>query len=250
MKKSICMATYNGELFIKEQMDSILAQLQDDDEIIIVDDCSQDSTLELLRKENDCRIKIFVNNTNQGHVFSFSKALMLATNEVIFLSDQDDVWEPDRVELMMNELTKSNKLFLSSNYSHIDANGSALIDFLPKLRKCDSERHIFNIFGIFAGTRPYSGCAIAFKRELLPIILPIPSHVESHDLWIAMASNIIKSNIHFEYNTLKRRWHGNNFTPLKRRSLNIILISRFKFAYSFLCLLSRIIWLRSKSPPK
>ena len=88
MKSSICLATYNGERFIGEQMESILNQINNDDEIIIVDDCSNDNTVNILKSINDPRINIYVNEINEGHVFSFERSIALAKNEIIFMASK------------------------------------------------------------------------------------------------------------------------------------------------------------------
>ena len=87
------MASYNGESFIVEQIDSILKQIGTYDELIIVDDCSTDKTLSLLKNINDSRIRLFQTDKNVGHIGAFEMALSRASNDIIFLSHQDDIWK-------------------------------------------------------------------------------------------------------------------------------------------------------------
>ena len=92
VKISVCIATYNGEKYIDEQLLSILKQLGPDDEVIIVDDYSKDNTVDKIRKFNDPRVNIYENEVNRSHVYSFGRAISLATSDIIFMSDQDDLW--------------------------------------------------------------------------------------------------------------------------------------------------------------
>lgn len=233
------MATYNGEKYIMEQLGSILDQLNLDDEMIIVDDSSKDNTVHLIKSLNDRRIKIIINKENMGHVFSFAKSISFAQNEIIFLSDQDDVWIKERLTLMKNKLIDNDTLLLSSNFNIIYMNRQIRSFSKKSLKSADSTKYWFNILGIFKGERSYYGCAMAFKKRLVDLILPIPIFVESHDLWIALAGNLLGSNIHIEDKTITRRLHGNNVSN-PQRNLLFKIKSRFIFGMSVITLLYRI----------
>lgn len=101
---SVCIATYNGGKYIKEQLDSILFQLGKDDEVIISDDSSTDDTLSILESYHDERIVILTNQKFHSPVYNFENALKSAKGDFIFLSDQDDIWEPTKVEVMLDSL--------------------------------------------------------------------------------------------------------------------------------------------------
>lgn len=239
MKISVCIATYNGQDFIFEQINSILTQINEDDEIILVDDSSTDNTINIVKSFKDNRIKIFRNERNRGYIYSFSKALSLSSNDIIFLSDQDDIWMPGRVELITKELFETGSLVVSSNFTLLESNNSFKAVTRGKLKASDSTKNLKNIIGIFRGNINYFGCTMAFKREIFKIILPIPSYVRSHDLWIAMASNLASSNLHIDKDTLIRRIHSNNATNSNRNILQKLL-SRIIFAVSLVCLIIRI----------
>ena len=101
MKKiSVCMAVYNGEKYIREQIASILGQLAPGDELIISDDGSSDGTLDEARAFGDARIRLLANQLDRGYSGNFENAIRHAGGDIIFLSDQDDVWLPGRVEKM------------------------------------------------------------------------------------------------------------------------------------------------------
>lgn len=228
MDISVCMATYNGEKYIEEQLKSILPQIGINDEVIIVDDCSTDNTVNIIREINDTRIKLFQNDRNRKHVYTFAKAIEIAKNDLIFLSDQDDVWEKDRVEIFKAQFEKSDVLLISSNFSFLSKNTYKKMN--RPLKKNDSTKYFNNIIGILMGRRAYFGCAMSFRKELKDIILPIPQYVESHDIWIALAANLLKSNMHIEEITLSRRIHENNVSNPNRRFLEK-LKTRFNFMF-------------------
>ena len=98
---SVCMACYNGEKYIEEQILSILPQLNESDELIIIDDHSSDNTGKIVQELKDNRIKYVFNEKNLGVNRSFEKAIKKAKNDYIFMADQDDLWTEGRVERML-----------------------------------------------------------------------------------------------------------------------------------------------------
>ena len=238
MSISVCLAAYNGARFIQEQMDSILPELGPEDEVVVVDDGSRDNTVEILRRYADPRIVIHANPQNAGICFSFGKALSLATRKVIFMADQDDRWVRGRVAAMLEALDRAGALVVSGNTCYMDAEGRPIEYSATRLRAADSRRHLKNVFEMFTGRTAYYGCAMAMRRGILDLILPIPAFVESHDLWIAMAANLLRSNVHLEADTLARRVHGGNASIL-RRNLYMQLRARWIFCQSIAVLMTR-----------
>lgn len=238
MEISVCIATFNGEKYIELQINSIIKQLDSFDEVIIVDDCSKDNTLNIIRSIGDSRIKIYQNEINRGHVYSFSRAIELASKKIIFMSDQDDIWKNNRLILMKEKLLNSSALLLTSNSEFINSVGDKIDFKIDGVDEINSFKYLNNIIDIFRGKTNYYGCAMAFKSELKKIILPMPNYVESHDLWIAMAANLIKSNVHSNDITLERRIHGSNASVVNRR-LILKLKSRIVFLKSLIQLIFR-----------
>lgn len=237
---SVCIATFNGEDFIIQQIDSILNNIRVNDEIIIVDDCSTDKTVEIISDLNDKRIKLFTNQTNSGEVFSFNRALSLAKNNLIFLSDQDDVWLKGRAELMIQKLKLNRSFLLSSNFDWIDKDNNYLDIFYDGVSSKDSLKHFKNIVDIFVGRTNYYGCSMLLLRDALNIILPIPRFVESHDLWIALVANILKKNCHIDDKTFLKRSHKNNLTStISNRNFLKKIWSRIIFLLSVIVILKR-----------
>jgi glycosyltransferase involved in cell wall biosynthesis len=101
MKISVCVATYNGERFIHQQLSSIVCQLAKDDEIVIVDDASSDATIERIESFRDAWIRIVRHERNCGVVNTFGHALTEARGNCIFLCDQDYIWAPSRVSRLI-----------------------------------------------------------------------------------------------------------------------------------------------------
>lgn len=235
---SVCMATYNGAKYIKEQLDSILMQMQGGDEIVLVDDASGDATLDIVRGYKDARIRVCRNEINVGHVQSFSKALGMAKNPYMVLADQDDVWVAGRLEIIRSSLHASSALLITGNSSFINAEGEVIGDVYPRLRVVESRQYCVNIFRIFLGRGYYYGCNMAIKKEFLRLVLPFPAYVESHDLWVAIAANLFRCNQHLDDVLLNRRIHESNVTN-SRRPFYAKIKSRFIFLLSIIHLLVR-----------
>ncbi|MDX2306082.1 MAG: glycosyltransferase family 2 protein [Microscillaceae bacterium] len=184
MNISVCMATYNGEKFIQKQLDSILIQLTENDEIIISDDSSGDNTVKIIESYQDSRIKLFKNNTFRSPAFNFENALRHVSKELIFLSDQDDVWKPNKVQTM-KEFLRTYSLIVS-DCEVIDTEGNIIFDSFFEYRK-SKKGFLKNII-----KNSYIGCCMAFRSDLLPKILPIPpsNPKHAHDWWIGLIAEI------------------------------------------------------------
>jgi glycosyltransferase involved in cell wall biosynthesis len=218
---SVCMATYNGSAFVQEQLASILAQIGPSDEVIVVDDASTDDTAAVVAAVVDTRVRLLRSSVNKGHVRTFEKAISAASGEYIFLADQDDLWVRGRVDVMRASLGR--RPVVAGNFTLL---GNQSETSRSRLLSADSGAGLKNIYGILVGTRSYFGCAMAFRRDLLPILLPIPCYAEAHDLWLAAVGNLVGGVEHCEDSVLLRRLHENNLTPNRRRSLRKILVSR------------------------
>jgi glycosyltransferase involved in cell wall biosynthesis len=240
MKISVCIATYNGENYIKDQLDSIFPQLNTEDEIIIVDDCSIDLTYSILESYNDSRLILFQNPINRGVNFSFEKAISLANGDFIFLSDQDDIWELGHVSELTAYLTNFGVSLVTCNFRLIDKYNQRLGDMKYPLKEKDSMRTFKNVLNIFKGTSYYYGCCMGFNKSLKSFILPFPKFLESHDLWISTCSNLLRSNFHYEKVLVNRRIHGLNVSVVNRNFIKKV-ISRIIFFMSLLVFFSRLI---------
>jgi len=233
MNCSICIATYNGEKFIKEQIVSILNQINGNDEIIITDDCSTDQTINIINKFNDPRIKVFINEKKLGHQFNFEQSLLRCTKEIIFFCDQDDIWCDLKYKLVMKEFSKNKDLILVhhrfSTFSDIIIKSK--IENKKNTILINSKRSKF----YFLLRQFYSceiwGCATAFRYSLRNSLTPFPVKVYSHDHWLAITAPLYGSILLMNDILLYRRLHNNNLTPPTRRKIFLILKSRFILIY-------------------
>lgn len=198
------MATYNGELYIKEQLDSILCQLGKNDEIIISDDHSTDNTIQIIRNIGDSRIKIVLNEKDKGYVSNFENALLNANGDFIFLSDQDDIWLPEKVQESLRILKE--KYFLVSNAIVINSkNGiihNSFFDIVSHYR--GFWKNIFKF--------SYLGCCMCFRREILQYALPFPRQRKlcTHDNWLFIVASFFYNVEILNKPLILYRRHGNN----------------------------------------
>ena len=214
---SVCIATYNGELFISEQLSSILSQLGDDDEVVISDDQSTDRTLEIIAGFNDPRVKVFSHQRYTRHDFpldctthNFQNALQHSRGDIIFLADQDDVWKPNKVNLCINELRdldfvicdclvtdESLNVVKHSYFSSMHTNLSALSNL---------------------GICTWLGCCMAFRRKVLDAALPFPETQVAHDLWLGLvaSSKFRCKMIHVPLSYYRR--HQDTVSPVSKKN--------------------------------
>lgn len=229
---SVCMATFNGSPYLREQINSILSQLRPYDELIISDDHSVDNTVSIVRSYDDGRIRLIQNASRRGHVRNFEDALKNATHDLILLSDQDDIWVEGRLKELVDVLCRSPKSSLAvGDFAEFDDAGLRQSGgTLGKSPACN----LFQLFRLFLGNTRYFGATFALRRELLRFALPIPGYVEAHDIWIAMIACLHGGVVHVEKKTLLRRIHNGNLTPRRRRTLSKIVRSRFGYGRGLL----------------
>ena len=162
---SVALCTYNGEKFLLEQLESILAQTYKNLEIIIVDDCSTDGTTEIIKAyaEKDKRIKLFQNEVNLGFNKNFEKALGLTSGDYIAISDQDDIWLPQKLQRLLDNIKNNWLIFSNSSYLGESKQGRLLNDFkLPA-----------NYKGILLRNH-VTGHTSLMHRDFLNDVLPFP----------------------------------------------------------------------------
>ena len=186
---SVCVATYNGEKFIREQIDSILCQLSSDDEIIVSDDGSTDGTIVIINCIGDKRIRIIEGPRKHSPTFNFENALKEAKGDYIFLADQDDVWKTNKVEVCMKWLQKYECVVSDAEVT--DSNLNPLYPSLYAIMQV-RQGHIYNT----VWKNGYTGCCMAFRRNILEASLPFPKDIPMHDIWIGNVA-AYKYNVKF-----------------------------------------------------
>lgn len=183
---SVAVAAYNGERFIREQMDSILRNLLACDEVVVSDDGSSDATLDILKEYQNREVAVTViKGPGKGIKQNIGNALRHCGGQYIFLADQDDVWVDGKVEKVMEYLGRDGCMLVCHDAKVMDASLSTV-----------NEESFF----AFRGSKPgflrnllknrYMGCCMAFDRSLLDAVLPIPDNIEMHDQWIGMINDL------------------------------------------------------------
>lgn len=186
---SVVMATYNGEKYLAKQLDSILKQTLVPDEIVICDDKSTDSTVDILKQYSEhLLLRFYVNDKKLGVIENFKKAVSLANPEnYIALSDQDDIWLPDKLAASANLLASiendSSPAFVYSDLVVIDENDQIVYPSLWNEVGFDKYRHNFNtlIFGNFV-----TGCTVMLNKQMSRHFIQMPSNIMMHDAWIGL----------------------------------------------------------------
>ncbi len=186
---SIVMATYNGERYLRQQLDSILNQSYGNFELIVVDDASADGTLPILNEyaAMDDRIHIFPSEKNLGLVANFERGLRLTKGDFIALSDQDDIFRKDKIELLLAALEDHPDRDLAvSDLSLIDEDGNEIAQSMwrySELKPKQGKPFRRLLYRNFA-----TGCALMFRRRLLKLAIPFPPDCIVHDWWLAVVA--------------------------------------------------------------
>ena len=223
---SVCIATYNGERYIRQQIESIVCQLNVDDEIIVSDDGSTDGTLDIVKGIGDKRIKIIEGPGRKSPILNFECALKASKGDFIFLSDQDDVWKPDKVEICMKWLKTYHCVV-----SDAEVTDNRLKPLYPSLYAIMQVRQgrIYNTIW----KNGYTGCCMAFRRNVLEASLPFPKNIPMHDIWIGNVA-AYKYNVIFipdrliyfrrHENTISCNGKGSKFTIWQQMKFRLNII--------------------------
>ncbi|MCG8638757.1 MAG: glycosyltransferase family 2 protein [Desulfobacterales bacterium] len=237
IETSVCMASYNGEAYIREQLNSILCQLSDCDELIVSDDGSTDRTLSIVKEFSDERIRLFRSPDNRGVTENFEFALKQARGDYIFLADQDDIWDKDKIRIMAGYLKEFD--LVVSDCMIMDKNGRKLADSYFKIRHSGTGV----IKNICQNT--YMGCCMAFKKKILDYALPFPKHVPMHDWWIGLVADTFDETLFCSEQLVCYRRHGQNETPIDGQS-RLRLKQRFVHRTALACGLFKL-WVKKNS---
>lgn len=214
---SVAMATYNGMPYLPEQLESILAQTRPADEIVICDDCSTDDTWSYLEQQSKKHptIRLFRNDHNLRSTRNFERAIRECTGNVIFLSDQDDLWAATKIEAQLHHMLTTGAVLVMSDGDLVDAMGqkmgatlwqsNGITDRIKAQLESDSPWQVlpFNFF--------ITGCATCFDTSLRRLFVPIPAFAW-HDAWIAAVASVAHPGriALMEQKLIGYRQHGRN----------------------------------------
>lgn len=212
MKISVCIATFNGGRFLREQVMSVLPQLGEADEIVVSDDGSTDDTISILKSFQDPRIFIYQNNDRHGFIWNFEHALTKVTGDVIFLCDQDDIWKPNKVDTVMAALQDHDIILHDAEIVDKDGNKTGI-------RYSEGLHQRKGFWSNLWKTR-WLGCCMAFRRCVLEYALPFPRHIVGHDGWISTVG-LAKFDYYYIPDVLMwYRRHGENASTASGESHN------------------------------
>ena len=231
-KVSVCIATYNGAAFIEQQVKSILSQLGENDEVIVSDDGSTDTTLDIISSFNDHRINIFHHKPNPNYCLpiiknmnlasnNFANAISICSGDIIILSDQDDIWIDNKVRVIKEVLENECDLCLH-NFSIVDQYNKLLIsDFRKRSPLCNN--YFKNCMAL-----PFTGCCMAFNRSVKNILFPFSKYIVSHDQYIGLKA--LRHGFRVKYLDLpliRRREHISNASLYR----NPTLMEKIRYNY-------------------
>lgn len=209
MKVSVALATYNGAEYLQEQLDSYVRQDRQPDELIACDDASTDGSLAILEafaRTAPFAVHIHRNPANAGFIRNFDSALSLCTGDVIFLSDQDDVWFPEKIATACAALAEDPEPLLFVHDAELvgeDLTALGLTTFGQVRAQGWSEREFTQ------------GSCFAMRRELLEWVLPLPDAYPFHDVWIADLAHDLGAVLISERRLQLFRRHEANASPIE-----------------------------------
>ena len=221
-KIDILMATYNGEKYLKEQIDSILSQTYNEFNLIISDDASSDNTLEILKeyKNKDKRIKIFKQDKNVGVISNFEFLLKQVENDFFMFADQDDVWEENKIKHSMKKIKEDDADLVYTDLKVVDENLNEISGSYWKLRGFENKIYKYNNFESLYLNNYITGCTIICKSKWIKKILPLPksSKYVIHDYWIPLIISMNGKISYISKPLIKYRQHEENSIGSKRKS--------------------------------
>lgn len=233
---SVCMATYNGEKYLEEQLVSVLQQLAPSDELIISDNQSIDNTLKIIAAFQDSRIVLLqykdtTTSARKRTINNFENALRNAKGEYVFLCDQDDIWLPNKVKRTL-EYLQTYALVLS-DCSLIDETAQEIEVSYMKLIKANTS-FVASIY-----RNPYMGCCMAFRRKVLQKALPFPQNIPIHDQWLGCLAKLEYSVKQLHEPLVAHRIHTQNASTSGSKS-SYNLSQKIVFRYHLLCALMQV----------
>lgn len=231
MRISVALCTYNGGLFLEEQLDSIFTQTLPVDEVIICDDCSNDNTVQIIQKYMviyPSVIELYINEKQLKTIKNFEKAISLTTGDYIFLCDQDDIWIPQKVQKMIKNMKENPRaLLLFSNGDLIDDNGRYLNTTLWKEWGFDENakkiwENMSAAFSNLLYNKNYvTGATVLFNQNLKKIAMPINlPNGYYHDTWFAIHAAGENGLFYMDESLINYRIHKNQQVGITKGGAN------------------------------
>lgn len=231
---SIILATYNGAAYLDEQLRSILGQVTADDEVIVMDDCSSDESRTIVARyvETNPNLRLIENSRNKGVKATFEALLAAAMHDVIFLSDQDDIWLEGRKDRMVEALQRGGCVAVLANALVMTERGVER-PFFPV------PPNVGSIVGNFVRNN-FIGCCMAIRRETLELALPFPRRISMHDWWLGTVAMAVGEVRYVAEPSLLYRRHGSNQSAGTRRAWKAVARDRIGNLLALLVLWRRV----------
>lgn len=231
LHSSVVMCTYKGAKFLQEQLESLVSQTRLPDELVVCDDCSTDETVEIL--ENFARtapfsVRIYRNEKNLGYIRNFEKCALLASADILFLCDQDDVWHASKIQKIMQIFEEKPDVgcVIHGNQC-ITAEGTpretrfvclgTKKDISREKLQAELEIHSTRSF-IHEPPRSWSGCCMAYRRKYNEILVPFIPDIY-HDMWIINCLGVYTNFFFLDEDLIFHRLHSENatYSPYKKK---------------------------------
>lgn len=221
----VALITFNGLKYLPQQLESIATQIRPVHHIVISDDRSTDGTwafLETWAQQAPMRVTLIRNETQLGLSGNFTQAIAAVEADIIFTSDQDDVWVPERVALLTQQFeTHPNLLLVHTDATLVDAEGRDLgTTLLGEVELTRAERaaiHAGDAFSVYCRRSVVTGATVAIRSTLLRLALPFQAGW-FHDAWLALIAAAAGEVRLLETPTIHYRQHGSNLVGVKKRS--------------------------------
>lgn len=231
-KIDILLATYNGETFLAEQLDSILNQTYQDFNLIISDDNSNDATVKILDKyaKKDSRITFLKQEKNLGVIANFEFLLSKVQSKYFMFSDQDDIWNEDKIEKTLKKLQETNSDIMFTDLMVVDDQLNVLYNSYWELKGLKNKILKYNSFEALYLNNYITGCTMLMKKEIISKVLPLPKSTKYvlHDYWIALITSQSGKVEFLNEPTIKYRQHKNNKVGSKKKTESLKTLSEIR----------------------
>ena len=218
----ILLATYNGEQYLVEQIESILKQTYKNFRLLISDDCSTDNTRQIISEyeKKDKRIKVFYQEKNVGVVQNFEFLMKKVTADYFMFSDQDDIWKEEKIETVLNKIELTNAELVYSDLEVVDSNLNITFESYWKLKGIYHKIKKYNNFKSLYLNNFVTGCTIIARKDLIEKSLPLPktSKYVLHDYWVSLIASQTGTIAYVEESLIKYRQHKNNKVGSRKKS--------------------------------
>ena len=207
---TVVLATYNGERYIADFLKSLVAQSYRDFDIVVSDDCSADETIVIIESfQGLLNISISQQISNVGPSLNFSRATMMATGNFVAFADQDDVWHPDKLSLMVDTMKSGDIKAPRLVFCDLEITDEKL-KMISASFFSDKRSSTCGRIEDFIISNHVPGCAMLINKPLLELAMPVPPSFKMHDWWFAITASAFGTITFVARPLVSYRQHANN----------------------------------------